>query len=225
MLRAFEKYPYKKIQKETVDGDRKYDTPSGKLPSVTTILSATKSKESLAALKEWRARVGNSEATRITTEAANVGTIMHNILENWILEKEYNPGNNVIHRQAKSMAEEIKSNIEKDIQEIWGTEINLYYPDLYAGTTDLVGVYKNKPAIMDFKQTNKPKKREWIDDYFLQAAAYGMAHNILYDTDIKTAAIFMCARDGTFQCFELGQEEFEKWSIEWANRLDRFYNG
>lgn len=223
MIRNFKKFPYSSLDRQTHDGERKYKTPTGNLPSVTTILAATKSQESKMALESWRARLGNDEADRVTREAANVGTIMHNILENWILEKEYNPGNNIIHRQAKRMADEIKKNIQHNIQEIWGTEVNLYYPDLFAGTTDLVGVYRNKPAIMDFKQSNRPKKSEWVDDYRLQIVAYSMAHNILYGTEINTGAIFMCSRDGTFQCFELDESEFDEWSTKWAIKVEEFY--
>jgi genome maintenance exonuclease 1 len=110
------------------------------------------------------------------------------------------------------------------LDEVWGSEVNLCYPELYAGTTDLVGVYKGKPTIMDFKQTNKPKKREWIDDYFMQGAAYGMAHNELYGTEIKNIAIFMCSRECEWQLFEVTPAEFKYWEEKWAKRVEEFYN-
>ena len=103
------------------------------------------------------------------------------------------------------------------------SEVNLYYPGLYAGTTDLLGVWKGQPAIMDFKQTNKPKKREWIEDYFLQGAAYSLAHNALYETDIKSIAIFMCSRDCQWQLFEVKADEFQHWADKWAARVEQFY--
>jgi hypothetical protein len=216
-------YNYTPLNRIDSDNGRKYNTPTGNLPSVTTILGATKSQESKQKLQQWRNRVGDAEATKITTEAANVGTIMHGILEHWVLGKEHDPGNNVIHRQAKMMAEKVKENISPYISEIWGSEVNLYYPDLYAGTADLVGMWKGKPAILDFKQTNKPKKREWIEDYFLQLSAYAMAHDALHDTNITQGAIFMCSREGEFQLFETSDVEFEFWKQEWTNRVSKFY--
>ena len=216
-------YNYKPLDRVDSENGRKYNTPTGNLPSVTTILSATKSQESKQKLQQWRNRVGEVEAKKITTEAANVGTVMHGILEHWVLGKEYDPGNNVIHRQAKMMAEKVKENISPHISEIWGSEVNLYYPDLYAGTADLVGMWKGKPAILDFKQTNKPKIREWIEDYFLQLSAYAMAHDELHDTNITQGAIFMCSREGEFQLFETSDGEFEFWKQEWTRRVSKFY--
>ena len=165
--------------------------------------------------------MGEANAQRIVTEAANVGTIMHNILEHWVKNEEYS-GDSIL--QAKMMADTVKQNIEADIDEVWGSEVNLCYPQLYAGTTDLVGLYKGEPYIMDFKQTNKPKKREWIDDYFMQAAAYGMAHNEIFETNINRAAIFMCSRECEFQLFEVEPEEFKQWEDKWAKRVEEFYN-
>ena len=224
MQRHFNKFPYTTIKKKNVDGKRLYDTETGPLPSVTTILEATKPLESIEALQQWRKRVGHDEAAKITTEAANVGTIIHKIIEEHIKENhDYNPGNNIIHRQAKSMASEIIKRLDSELNEVWGTEVSLYYPGLYAGTTDCAGQFKNSPAIIDFKQTNRPKKREWIDDYFLQLCAYGNAHNILYNTDIKTGVIYMCSRAGEFQQFVIEEDEFEYYSKQWAKRLEDYY--
>jgi genome maintenance exonuclease 1 len=172
-------------------------------------------------LNAWKKRVGEKKAQEIVTEAANVGTIMHNMLESWSLNEEYT-GTNML--QAKMMADTVIKHIEPDIQEVWGSEVNLCYPGLYAGTTDLVGIYKGNHCIMDFKQTNKPKKREWIDDYFMQAAAYAMAHNEVFETEIKHAAIFMCSRDCDWQLWEVGPDEFEHWTEKWARRVEEFYN-
>ena len=227
MLTINEKYPYKELKRTEVDGKRLYQNPYGDpVPSVTTILSATQPAEKRQALANWRKRVGKDEAQRITTTAANRGTVMHNILEHWALGEyeTYNPGNNIVHRQAKAMAQVVVDNIENDVDEIWGTEVNLCAANLYAGTTDLVGMYKGKPTIMDFKQTNKPKKREWIDDYFMQAAAYAMAHNEIFETKIEHAAIFMCSRDLDWQLFEVGPEEFKVWEEKWAGKVAEFYN-
>lgn len=217
------KFNYQSIKRKKVNGKRLYDTESGPLPSVTTILDKTKPQESVQALNEWRKRVGSTEASRITTEAANVGTIMHNHLEVWLKNDDYNPGNNIIHQQGLKMANVIIENIKPDLQEAWGAEVNLYYPGLYAGTTDLVGVWKQQESIMDFKQTNKPKKREWIEDYFMQGAAYGMAHNELFGTNIQSVAIFMCSRSLEFQLFEINGSEFDHYCEKWAQRVQAFH--
>ena len=226
MPKIISPYPYQEFKRTSVDGKRLYQNPWGDpVPSVTTILSDTQPAEKRQALANWRKRVGKEEAQRITTTAANRGTVMHNILEHWALGEyeTYNPGNNIVHQQAKAMAQVVVDNIENDVDEIWGTEVNLVAKELYAGTTDLVGVYKGEATIMDFKQTNKPKKREWIDDYFLQGAAYANAHNEMYGTDISRIAIFMCSGDCQWQLFESDPKDFKDWEMKWAQRLEKFY--
>jgi genome maintenance exonuclease 1 len=218
-----DKYPYHELKRTKVNGRRLYATETGPLPSVTTILDKTKPQETVEALNRWRKRVGVNEAARITKEAAGVGTIMHDCLEQWLIKDSFETGGNLVHLVAKRMANTIIENINDDLNEAWGTEVGLYYPGLYAGTTDLVGMWKNKPAIMDFKQTNKPKKREWIEDYFMQGAAYGMAHNALFDTEINTVAIFMCSRECEYQLFEVTGDEFDHYTQKWAERVGKYY--
>jgi hypothetical protein len=221
MLTLKSPYPYQEFQRQSVNGKRLYANPFGDpVPSVTTILDATKPKEKREALANWKKRVGVEEAARITREAADTGTYMHAILEHWVKNEDYTGQSS---KQSQYMAEVVKQNVEPHLDEVWGSEVNLCYPGLYAGTTDLVGVWKGQPAIMDFKQTNKPKKREWIDDYFMQAAAYAMAHNELYETKIENAAIFMCSRALDWQLFEVGPEEFKFWETKWAERVAEYY--
>jgi genome maintenance exonuclease 1 len=222
MLTINSPYPYQELRRKSINGQRLYENPWGDpVPSVTTILDKTKPREKREALNNWRKRVGEAEAQIITSEAANVGTQMHNMLEAWVKNEEY-AGESTI--QSRMMADTVKQNVEPYLDEVWGSEVNLCYPGLYAGTTDLVGVYKGKPTIMDFKQTNKPKKREWIDDYFMQGAAYGMAHNELYGTEIENIAIFMCSRECEWQLFEVEAKEFKEWEEKWALRVAEFYN-
>lgn len=222
MLTINSPYPYQEFKRKSVNGKRLYENPYGDpVPSVTTILDKTKPQEKRQALANWKKRVGEENAQRIVNEAANVGTIMHNILESWVKNEDYS-GDRIL--QAEMMADTVKKNVEPYLEEVWGSEVNLCYPGLYAGTTDLVGVYKGKPTIMDFKQTNKPKKREWIDDYFMQGAAYGLAHNELYETKIENIAIFMCSRECEWQLFEVEAEEFKEWETKWAKRVEEFYN-
>jgi genome maintenance exonuclease 1 len=221
MLKITSPYPYQEFKRKSVNGKRLYENPYGDpVPSVTTILDKTKPKEKREALNRWKKRVGEANAQRIVAEASDNGSRMHAILEYWVKNETYTGETTIL---SETMANIIKENVQSDIDEVWGSEVNLCYPQLYAGTTDLVGVYKGKPTIMDFKQTNKPKKREWIDDYFMQGAAYALAHNELYETKIESIAIFMCSREGQFQLFEVDQKEFTDWETKWATRLQEFY--
>ena len=216
------KYTYEKLKRVEVDGKRRYAAPGGApVASVTTILSNTKD---MTHLIEWRKRVGEEKARQITTEAAGVGTAMHANLERFLCGLERKPGNNQVHVKANDMASVIIENGLKDVNEVWAMEQSLYFPGLYSGTTDLCGVYKGKPAIMDHKQTNKPKKAEWVEDYYLQLVAYAMAHNEVYGTDIKTGVIFMCSRDLQYQQFEVTEDTFAKYQDMWLNKVEEYYN-
>ena len=216
------KFDYQTIQRKSVDGKRKYLTPDGNaVASVTTILDATKDKTHLIA---WRKRVGETKAQEIVTEAAGVGTRMHKYLEDYVEFGTWaEPGSNPYAKQAHMMATQVKENALSDVDEIWGSEVALYVPQMYAGTTDLVGQYKGNPCIMDFKQTNKPKKLEWVQDYFLQLTAYAIAHNEIYGTNICEGHIFMCSRAGEYQQFDLWPHEFKEWEQEWWNRVYAYY--
>ena len=205
-----------------VEGLRHYTINNEKLPSVTTILGKTQSKEKAEGLANWRARVGEDEATRIIDQAAARGTAMHTILEHHILGKNRLDLTD-IGQEAHKMADVVIDKGLSNLDEIWGSEVALYYPDLYAGATDLVGVYKNADSIIDFKQTEKPKRREWVEDYMLQLAAYTMAHNYVYNTKIQQGVILMCSKDGYFQEFIVSEKEFQKYQHEWLKRLDLYY--
>jgi genome maintenance exonuclease 1 len=219
------KYNYVPLLRETINGSRKYATPDGeKLPSVTTILDATKSEESKQALNNWRKRVGVQKAQEITTEAAGRGTRMHKWLEDYIKTGVLNePGSNPYSLQSHQMAQSIINQGLVKCSEYWGTEVPLYYPKVYAGTTDLVGLHDGDEAIMDHKQTNKPKKREWIDDYFVQLAAYANAHNEVHGTKIRKGVIFMCSADNLYQEFILEGPEFVKYTDIWFKRVEQYY--
>jgi ATP-dependent exoDNAse (exonuclease V) beta subunit len=218
-----ERYDYKEIKRKQIDGKRLYACPDGNaVASVTTILDKTKDKSHLIA---WRKRVGEAKAQEIVTEAASVGTRMHKYLEDYIEFGEWpTPGSNPYAQQAHRMAEQVRDNAMGDVDEIWGSEINLYHPKIYAGTTDLVGQYKGQPAIMDFKQTNKPKKAEWVEDYYLQLTAYALAHNEVFGTNIREGHIFMCSRDLQYQQFDVWPDEFNKWEQKWWDRVYQYYD-
>ena len=216
------KFDYPKTVRGMVEGLRHYDINNEKLPSVTTILGKTQSAEKAEGLAKWRARVGEVEAQRITDQAAIRGTAMHNILEHHILGKNKLDLTDV-GQQAHKMADVVIDKGLSHLDEIWGSEVALYYPELYAGATDLVGVYKNAESIIDFKQTNKPKRREWIEDYMIQLGAYAMAHNYVYETKIQQGVVLMCSKDGYFQEFIVSSKEFQKYQHEWLKRLDLYY--
>ena len=215
-------YRYPKTQREKIEGKRHYVFDKEKLPSVTTILDATQSAEKREALANWRASKGEAEATRIVDESGARGTAMHKILEMYILEQGYLDETNV-GKQAHNMAMQVINSGLSNVTEYYGTECTLYYPGLYAGQTDLVGVHKGADAIIDFKQTNKPKKREWIDDYFLQLSAYAMAHNILFNTQIAKGVIMMCSKDNYYQEFVVEGSEFQKYKHNFLRRVDEYY--
>ncbi len=213
------KYPYGDLSKVSKNGKRHYSTPDGRqVPSVTTVLSATKDMTHLHA---WRKRVGAEKAQQITTESANIGTVMHNSLEKHVKGIQRKPGSNLIHQKAHAMANVIIDNGLQDVSEVWGSEVSLYYPELYAGTTDLVGVYKGEPAIMDFKQARKLKKKEWVEDYFLQLVAYSEAHNKMYDTEIKSGRIFICTQNNEYQTFDV--DNYDHWVGKWYSKLEQYY--
>lgn len=226
-----QRYEYKKLQRVDTPEGRKYATPDGKnLPSVTTILSATKSDESVKALDNWKKRVGKEKAQSITTGAANLGTLLHNNLEKYMLGKDVTWGNNMIQVMAKKMYDAVLEQGLSQVDTVVGIEAPLYFPGLYAGTADLVLESGGDLMIGDFKNTIKMKKREWIDDYFIQCVAYAMAHNELYNTNIQKVKIMMVARpdENTGNCdyknFEISGSEFNEYCDKWLQKLDSFYS-
>jgi len=226
-----QKFNYAPLARESVEGKRHYALPDGsRVPSVTTILEKTKPEEKKQALQNWRNRVGHERAQQITNEAANRGTRMHTYLERYVKGDDIGElPSNPFAQPSWFMAAKVILEGLCNADEYWGSEVPLYYSGLYAGTTDLVGVWKGAPAIMDFKQTNKPKKREWIEDYFLQLAAYAEAHNDTYGTDINTGVILMCAKPATenddpvYQEFILEPKDYAYWRDQWMRRVELYY--
>ena len=215
-------FVYPKTVREAIDGKRHYDTGKEKLPSVTTILSGTQDPSKTASLQAWRERVGESTALMITEEAASRGTAMHKILERYIDESGYLDMTKV-GLDAHNMAIRIIEQGLCNVTEYYGIECTLFYPGLYAGQTDMVGVHKGQDAIIDFKQTNKPKKEEWIGDYKMQLAAYAMAHNYMHKTQITKGVIMMCSKDNYYQEFVIEGEEFKKYQHKWLGKVSDYY--
>ena len=231
------KFNYTPVPRVEVNGKRFYATPDGnKLPSVTTILDKTKPEEKKLILEQWRRRVGHEKAQQITTEAANRGTRMHTYLEHYVKNGELKDrGTNPFGWASHAMAETvINEGITDRVTEFWGYEVPLYFPTVYAGTTDAAGLHLNEEAIIDYKQTNKPKRREWIDDYFVQLCAYAEAHNELHGTKIKKGVVLMCVKPDLdanhniigqpkYQEFVLEGAEFEKYRTQWWKKVEQFY--
>ena len=230
------KFEYKKLSRTNIDGKRHYCTPNGDpVPSVTTILDKTKPEEKRLALENWKRRVGHEKAQQITTEAANRGTRMHTYLEHYVLDGKIKPrGSNPFSWASHMMAETVIREGLCNVDEYWGTEVPLYFPNVYAGTTDCVGMHKGDQSILDFKQSNKPKKEEWVDDYKLQLCAYAEAHNEVYGTNIRKGVILMCVKpdmneqgiitgDPQYQEFIVEGEEWELWRQQWWKRVEEYY--
>ena len=217
-MQIIKKYNYADLKRQ--DGDtRLYLTPDGEaLPSVTTILGKTKDK---TFLKKWREKIGEKKAEQIIRDSAQIGTALHLYIERFVNGDKYKDLTK-IGVQAEKMAQKIIDEAFKDITEIWGSEVHLYYPGRYAGTTDMIGVYKGRPTIIDFKQTNRPKKREWVQDYLMQLSAYAVAHNKLFNTEIDQGVVLMCSRDLTFQRFELLGENFTRACDAFMKKLDLY---
>ena len=229
------KYNYNTLTRDESTGKRLYATPDGfKVPSVTTILEKTKPAEAREALANWRKSVGEAKANQITTEAANRGTRMHTFLEKYIKGEELRDTlTNPYAQQSLLMAKKVIADGFGSISEVWGSEVTLYFPELYAGTTDCVGLHEGDESILDFKQTNKPKRIEWIDDYFLQLTAYALAHNEVHGTNIRKGVILMCVRppevspgqwgEPQYQQFILEPKDFDMWVGRWCDRVEQYY--
>ena len=215
-------YIYPKTVREAIEGKRHYNTGKEKLPSVTTILSATQDPDKAEGLKAWRDKVGEDNATRIVDEAAARGTAMHKILERYIGEQGYLDLTKV-GLNAHNMAIRVIEQGLCNVTEYYGIECTLFYPGLYAGQTDMVGVHKGQDAIIDFKQTNKPKRKEWIGDYKLQLAAYAMAHDYMHKTEITKGVIMMCSKDNYYQEFIVEGEELKKYKHKWLGKISQYY--
>ena len=217
------KFVYPTSTRALINGKRHYDVGTNeKLPSVTTILSATQSEEKKQKLEEWKKRMGEQRADRIRDISAMRGTSMHTYLEGYITDQRH-LDLTALGQEAGRMANVVIKSGLGDLEEVWGTEVTLYYPGLYAGATDVVGIYNGRESIIDFKQTNKPKQREWISDYFSQLAAYAMAHNYVYGTKIQNGVILMCSKDCFFQKFEISDQEFQGYMYDFLRRVDQFY--
>ena len=217
------KFNYPKSSRSIVDGMRKYLFGEDKLPSVTSILNVTKSEEDKASLELWKQRVGYAEANKIKNEASSRGTFMHSYIEDF-LRGRINESFFESNEQYKSMAKEIiEKGIKGRLEEIYGMEETLYYPEKYAGTADMIAIFEGKDVVIDFKQANKPKKNDYIQDYFLQLGAYTLAHDVVHGTKMKAGIILLCTKDILFQEFKIDGAELEMYQNLFLGRVKKFY--
>ena len=208
-----------------VSGSRMYAVNQEKLPSVTSILQATQSEEKKASLANWKARVGAAEANRIKNDASSRGTSMHSHLEKYLLGQLNLELLEEEASKSKKMADEIiEQGIKGKLSEIYGTESCLYYPGKYAGTCDAVRVYEGQETIIDFKQSNKPKKEEWIEDYYLQLGAYSLAHNVVHNSKITQGIVLLCTVDNLFQDFRIQGEKLEEYQNKFLEKVEQYYH-
>jgi len=217
------KFNYPKSIRAYYNGQRLYDINSEKLPSVTTILNATKSERDKAKLEEWRKRVGAKAADQISKEALSRGSSMHDFLEKFILNQLNLDllGDNSLEKQ---MADQIIENgLRNDLSEVYGVEATQYYPGKYAGAADLLGVYMGKETILDFKTGNKPRRDEWNDEYYLQLGAYSLAHDKVYGTNIKQGVILLCTKDLMFQRFIVDSERLKDCQKRFLEKVEQYY--
>ena len=217
------KFTYPRSTRSLINGSRHYSLDGSNLPSVTTILKVTQSEEDKAAIEAWKQRVGHKEAKRIKNEASSRGSSMHSYLEQYLLGK-FNLNLLDEEERSKKMANEIIDNGLKDkLSEVWGAEATVYFPGKYAGTADCIGIYEGKESILDFKQSNKPKKAEYIEDYFLQVGAYSLAHNTVYNSKITQGVILICTVDRLFQDFKIEGTDLIKYQNKFLERVEQFY--
>ena len=200
-------------------GTRFYDFQGMRLPSVTTVLAKTKNQEYLTA---WKNKVGHEKAESIKNLSSKRGTAMHKFLESHIQGVGYDDLTE-LGQAAKPMAQKIIEVGLTPISEYYGSEVMLHYPGLYAGSTDLVCNHNGLDTIIDFKQSNRPKKQEWIEEYYLQIAAYCMAHDYVYQSKIRQGIIMICTPDLYFQEFKFQDEELRSWKHKWLKRLDMYH--
>ena len=200
-------------------GTRVYDINNSRLPSVTTILGATKNQQFI---KDWKAKIGEQEADRIKNHSSKRGTAMHKFLESYIQGVGYDDLTG-IGQEAKPMAEKIIEVGLTPVEEVYGSEVTLHYPGLYAGSTDLVCLHNDMESIVDFKQANRPKKEEWIEDYYMQIAAYAMAHDYVYGSKIRQGVIMVCTPDLYYQEFKVQDADIKARKHKFLKRLDMYH--
>ena len=219
-MKKNDKYKYVRGTRSEDHGSRTYDFNGSKVPSVTTILSRTKDQ---SFLDRWKAKIGHEEAERIKNLSSKRGTSMHKFIEKYITGAGYEDLTE-IGIQAKPMAQKIIDTGLAPVKEYYGSEVTLHYPGLYAGSTDLVCMHDGMETIVDFKQANRAKRKEWIEDYYLQIAAYAMAHDQTHGSNIEQGVIMVCTPDLYFQEFKFNGDKMKQYRHKFLERLSQYHD-
>ena len=198
---AYSGPPFPELEVHNIKGLRFYETPTGeKYPSITTVLGKQPGKQK--GLQEWRERVGVAQAQIISGKAARRGSVFHNIVENYLQDNDISDFKQQ-NFMAWCMFGEMKSHLDEKINQVVLQEQTMFSPKFkVAGRCDLIGVYKNKLSVVDFKTTTRTKKEEWIGDYFIQCAAYASMYEEHTGESVEDVVIMMVAEDGEVQLFE-----------------------
>jgi|TARA_R100000081_G_scaffold26080_1_gene11588 genome maintenance exonuclease 1 len=186
---------YPSLTREMIDGVRYYDTPDGKkLVSITSVISHYNRE----IFREWRARVGNAEANRVTKQATSRGTDMHTLAENYLCNRKLPP----VQPLSEYLFKQAKPDIDK-IDNIHAIEQSLFSNELgIAGSVDCIAEFEGELAIIDFKTSKKPKPREWIDSHFVQCAAYACMLYEMTGIMVKKFVIIMSCENGEVEIYE-----------------------
>ena len=215
-------FEYPELERFEKNDVRYYrDSKENLVPSVTTILSATGDHSGIDA---WKRRVGPKTAKEVVDEATTIGSAVHLAIENYLNDQDWEQfTDDRLGLMAYQIAKRFIDDCLGGIEEVWGLESGLVVDGLYAGTADCIGIFKDQPTIIDFKTAKKIKRKDWIEDYFLQGAAYANAHNVMYETEIESIAILMVDRDLLFKEFIIKGSEFNYYTDKWKQRIIGYY--
>ena len=183
-----------KLKRQNIDGARYYTVNGRPMVSITSVTSHWNKH----IFVDWRKRIGEAEANRITKRATSRGTATHSLIENHLLNKDVEfdkPSPKMLFLQAKETL--------KNINNIYALEESLYSEELgVAGTVDCIAEYNGELSIIDFKTAEKPKPRDWIENYFVQAAAYACMFYEITDIPVKKLVILMTCANGEVKVYE-----------------------
>jgi genome maintenance exonuclease 1 len=193
---------------ETTETGRKYTLPDGrKYDSVTTILSHAKDK---TFLKEWRNRVGEEEANRIVKRSTSRGTKLHEACEKYLLNELTDMKISMLMPDVKDFFMQLKPHIDKNVGNVYGTEQALFSDRLkIAGRTDCIAEWQGKLSIVDYKNSIREKREDWIQDYFIQCTAYANLFEDLTGLPIEQIVVLIANEEGKPQIFEREKTKYQ----------------
>lgn len=215
MIQSFkEKYNYQTYHVNKVNDMRYYCVSADvNVPSVTSILRKTNMN-----------LIGHFDQ-KLNYDSIEIGNFMHKYLEHYVSKENDFVDQSKNYNIAKKLAHLVIENFIVDLDEIWGTEVSVLYKNIYAGTIDLIGMINGKLCLVDYKSSYRSKSKDEMEEYFLQLAAYAIAHDWQYKTSIDSAIIFLAIRNGEYEKTSISSDELESYKVKWLTRLDKFYEG